>query len=1004
MGCGASTPDALSPPPPTASAPAAPAVAVADDGVKPDSAVTAAGPTKAVTPSPPPAPAHAPAPPPLVDDAVVASSTAFSPPPAAPLNGGPGGGSGGGGGDAAVTYTGVRNLKQRPTHIMLTGHIGGEDGDGATVYALAWHQTDNQLASASTGASADSNGESADSNVRLWNSDGDPIPDKCKGGDADAVRMLCVDSSLEPDCRVISMAFSPSGMLATSYNQAEPCSVRLWERHGSDANGVEQPGGGGLIQQLKGHTSPVQSCTWSSDGALLATGSSDSTVRLWDAEGALVKELTGHTESVNWVAWSPSGQLLASASDDATVRLWGQNGDLVHELTGHTPNKRRYDGLYTILGGVTCVAWHPDGEILTSASKDMTMRFWGKNGDVVKVIEGHSCKAGFESRPGFDVDIDGNEVKHLVGHTSCVEVCAWSPNGDLLASASSDHTVRLWDRYGNVLRKLSGHTGAVMSCAWSPNGEVLASGGTDNTVRLWDLKPCPKAPALAPPALAHVNSQSRAPGEPRLSSASPPGPHPLPAPPPGAPGASRLTTGVTLTFLRDLPSIIAKVPGGSFTKSWQEGEETRKKKRYNGDEVVGQWGGGAVITTEQLVFGKSSRNATGPGWADWCIADVTKQHACCFIEWCEREGLTHSAAGDPYFAPVTHFVSHAWHASFPDLVATLELYAAGDDGMGSGVPASTAAWFLDVFLINQHCPPWREDPPRPPDQVLKPPIEACGRCVLVLQPWEKPKAFTRAWCLFEIMSTLNVPGATLDVALSRDERERFVDTLVTQYSSILANISAIDARKATATVLEDRDAIFRIIESGDASGGFDSLNNAVMEAIRGWLVGAAAAEIPRLEGAHGADSKEVAGLVNALGQLFVGQGRYKEALEAFTRVLQIADTIYARDGGYEVVGEEDPDVADALCNQAGVYHLQGMLDKAREAYERAHVVMEKSLGKRDTNYLTTLSYLADVYSAQGRYDEAMEMYHRVRVNWKAREINRSGTDLGVINVMWGGAG
>mmetsp|Transcript_30213 Transcript_30213/g.74995 ORF Transcript_30213/g.74995 Transcript_30213/m.74995 type:complete len:82 (+) Transcript_30213:2914-3159(+) len=81
-----------------------------------------------------------------------------------------------------------------------------------------------------------------------------------------------------------------------------------------------------------------------------------------------------------------------------------------------------------------------------------------------------------------------------------------------------------------------------------------------------------------------------------------------------------------------------------------------------------------------------------------------------------------------------------------------------------------------------------------------------------------------------------------------------------------------------------------------------------------------------------------------------------------------------------------------------------MLDKAREAYERAHVVMEKSLGKRDTNYLTTLSYLADVYSAQGRYDEAMEMYHRVRVNWKAREINRSGTDLGVINVMWGGAG
>jgi hypothetical protein len=115
---------------------------------------------------------------------------------------------------------------------------------------------------------------------------------------------------------------------------------------------------------------------------------------------------------------------------------------------------------------------------------------------------------------------------------------------------------------------------------------------------------------------------------------------------------------------------------------------------------------------------------------------------CCFIEWCEGEGLTAAADGSPYFAPVTHFVSHAWHASFPQLVATLELYAAGDGaggpGTGSGVPAGEAAWFLDVFSINQHVPPWREDPPISHGQVLKPAIVDCSRTVLVLQPWEKP--------------------------------------------------------------------------------------------------------------------------------------------------------------------------------------------------------------------------------------------------------------------------
>lgn len=138
-----------------------------------------------------------------------------------------------------------------------------------------------------------------------------------------------------------------------------------------------------------------------------------------------------------------------------------------------------------------------------------------------------------------------------------------------------------------------------------------------------------------------------------------------------APGSSRLTTSVTLAFLRDLPTTIARA--GSSSDAFPD-----------------------TLTTEQLVFGKSERNATEPGALNWCIADVTREHGCCFVEWCEREGLTASADGTPYFARVTHFVSDEWHASFPQLSETVAQFAQGggedddddgdfdDDGGGVG--------------------------------------------------------------------------------------------------------------------------------------------------------------------------------------------------------------------------------------------------------------------------------------------------------------------------------
>ncbi|KAI3916059.1 hypothetical protein MKW98_004500 [Papaver atlanticum] len=304
---------------------------------------------------------------------------------------------------------------------------------------------------------------------------------------------------------VFACAWSPAGSLLAS--GSGDSTARIWEIPVGlcTSNTESGPANVLVLKHFKGRTNEkskdVTTLDWNGEGTLLATGSYDGQARIWTREGELRSTLNKHKGPIFSLKWNKKGDYLLSGSVDKTAIVWDvKTGEWKQQFEFHTAPALDVDWrtnsqfatcstdsmIYVCKigenrpirtfsghqGEVNAIKWDPSGSLLASCSDDGTAKIWSTKQD--------------------------KHVHDLKEHAKEIYTIRWSPTGPgtnnpnqqlLLASASFDSTIKLWDvELGRVIYSFDGHREPVYSVAFSPNGEYLASGSLDRSLHIWSMK------------------------------------------------------------------------------------------------------------------------------------------------------------------------------------------------------------------------------------------------------------------------------------------------------------------------------------------------------------------------------------------------------------------------------------------------------------------------------------------------------------------------------------
>ena len=298
-----------------------------------------------------------------------------------------------------------------------------------------------------------------------------------------------------PKSEVLSVAFSPEGNIIAG-GKADN-TIQLW----TNWNSYDGPHDKHV---LKGHGGSVASVVFSPDGKMLASGSNDGTIRLWEmvckesrartsGEQEIVSishKSTLEHSGVASVVFSPDGKMLASGSNDGTIRLWESETRFGKNRCITTLEEPKIDVYPTIFisdnsrKAVTAVVFSPNNSILASGYSDGTIYLWD-----IRTLIPFVKQNSDEDRLFWytNRDLSKNKIALEKKHTDSIQSLDFSSDGRTLASGSKDKTICIWDtKASQHLVTLQKHTSPVFSVVF--RGEQLVSESSDGSIRFWNTE------------------------------------------------------------------------------------------------------------------------------------------------------------------------------------------------------------------------------------------------------------------------------------------------------------------------------------------------------------------------------------------------------------------------------------------------------------------------------------------------------------------------------------